>query len=117
VGIKNVTVNEPYFQGHWPKVPVMPGVLLIEVMAQVSSLVLVESESSLENGGPTQVAFLVGIDRARLHRSVVPGDQIVVEAELVESRDSACKVKALAKIDGVVAAEAEMLFGLMNNPQ
>ena len=117
VGIKNVTANEPFFQGHWPQGPVMPGVLLIEVMAQVSAVVLSDGQTDLDNGGPPQGAFLMGIDRAKLYRSVVPGDQIVVDAELVSSRENACKIKAVARIDGTIVAEAEMLFGLMNNPQ
>jgi UDP-3-O-[3-hydroxymyristoyl] N-acetylglucosamine deacetylase/3-hydroxyacyl-[acyl-carrier-protein] dehydratase len=117
VGIKNVTVNEPFFQGHWPRGPVMPGVLLIEVMAQVSAVVLSDGQTDLDNGAPPQGAFLMGIDRAKLYRSVVPGDQIVVDAELVDSRENACKIKAVARIDGTIVAEAEMLFGLINNPQ
>lgn len=114
VGIKNVTVNEPFFQGHWPTVPVMPGVLVIEVMAQVGSLLVFDAAAVLRHDKPKQYAFLLGIDRARMRRSVVPGDQIVVEAEVLHSRRNAIKVKAIAKIDGSPAAEAEMLFGLMD---
>ncbi|MCX5757918.1 MAG: 3-hydroxyacyl-ACP dehydratase FabZ, partial [Candidatus Hydrogenedentes bacterium] len=114
VGIKNVTVNEPFFQGHWPTVPVMPGVLVIEVMAQVGSLLVFDADAVLRHDKPKQYAFLLGIDRARMRRSVVPGDQIVVEAEILHSRRNAVKVKAIAKIDGNPAAEAEMLFGLMD---
>lgn len=117
VGIKNVTVNEPFFQGHWPSVPVMPGVLLIEVMAQVGSVLALEEDVDLDREAPRQYAFLLGIDRAKLRRSVVPGDQVVVEAEVLQVRHNACKVKAVAKVEGVIAAEAEMLFGLMNTPQ
>jgi len=116
VGIKNVTVNEPFFQGHWPTAPVMPGVLLIEVMAQVSSMLVLDGDAEAENDCPRQFAFLLGVDRAKLRRSVVPGDQIVVEAEVLHYRRNACKVKAVAKVDGAVAAEAEMLFGLMTAP-
>ena len=117
VGIKNVTANEPFFQGYWPRVPVMPGVLLIEVMAQVSAVVLSDGQTDLDSGARPQGAFLMGIDQAKLYRSVVPGDQIVVDAELVDSRENACKIKAVARIDGSIVAEAEMLFGLMNYPQ
>lgn len=113
-GIKNVTVNEPFFQGHWPTVPVMPGVLVIEVMAQVGSLLVFDADAVLRHDTPKQYAFLLGIDRARMRRSVVPGDQIVVEAEVIHSRRNAIKVKATARIDGDPAAEAEMLFGLMD---
>ena len=112
VGIKNVTVNEPFFQGHWPGVPVMPGVLIIEVMAQVSSVLIFG-----DKGEPEKLAFFLGIDKAKFRRTVVPGDQIVVEAEIVHLRRSACKVKAVAKVEGAIVAEAEMLFGLTDAPQ
>lgn len=113
VGIKNVTVNEPYFQGHWPSVPVMPGVLILEVMAQVSSILIFGDESRL----PGQLAFFMGIDKARFRRTVGPGDQIVVEAEMLHCRHNACKVKAIAKVDDIVAAEAIMSFGLSDTHQ
>ena len=117
VGIKNVTVNEPFFQGHWPSMPVMPGVLVLEVMAQVSSVLVLDDLTESDDGPPRQFALLHGIDRAKFRRIVVPGDQIVVEAEVMHTRRNACKVKAIAKIDGVIAAEAEMLFGLMGAAQ
>lgn len=111
VGIKNVTVNEPFFQGHWPKMPVMPGVLILEVMAQVSSVLVFGDE-----GEPGKVAYFVGINDAKFRRSVVPGDQIVVESEMLRYRRNACKVRARALVDGEVAAEAEMLFSLVDAP-
>ncbi len=70
-----------------------------------------------DNGRPTQVAFLLGIDRAKFHRKVVPGDQIVVEAEKLSCEGDTCTVKAVAKIDNAIAAEAELIFALVNNPQ
>jgi len=109
-GIKNVTVNEPFFQGHWPDVPVMPGVLIIEAMAQVSS-VLTFGENGEPNG---QLAFFMGIDKAKFRHTVVPGDQLVIHAEMVHFRHNACKVKAVALVDDDVAAEATMTFGLMD---
>jgi len=110
VGIKNVTVNEPFFQGHWPSAPVMPGVLILEVMAQVSSVLIFG-----ENGRPPgKVAFFMGIEKARFRRTVGPGDQIVVEAEMMHFRHDACKIKAVAKVDDATAAEAIMTFGLMD---
>jgi len=113
VGIKNVTVNEPYFQGHWPSVPVMPGVLIIEVMAQVSSVLILGGQ----NRPPGRLAFFMGVDRAKFRRTVGPGDQIVVESEMLHVRRNACKVKAIAKVDDVLAAEAIMTFGLMDAPE
>lgn len=114
-GIKNVTVNEAFFQGHWPGIPVMPGVLVIEVMAQVGALLVFNDVDEVERNKPEHFAYLSGIDRVRFHRNIVPGDQIVVEAELMYFRNNTCKVKALAKIDQTVAAEAELIFGLMND--
>jgi len=111
VGIKNVTVNEPYFQGHWAKMPVMPGVLIIEVMAQVSSVLIFG-----DTGDPGKVAFFIGIQNAKFRRTVVPGDQIVVESELIHFRRNACKVRAKASVDGQLAAEAEMTFSLVDAP-
>jgi UDP-3-O-[3-hydroxymyristoyl] N-acetylglucosamine deacetylase / 3-hydroxyacyl-[acyl-carrier-protein] dehydratase len=112
VGVKNVTVNEPFFQGHWPSMPIMPGVLIIEVMAQVSSVMLVRDPET----DPARAAFFLGIDRAKFRRTVVPGDQLIVESEMIKLRHNACRVKAVARIDGAVVAEAEMLFGLMDAP-
>lgn len=113
VGIKNVTVNEPFFQGHWPDVPVMPGVLIIEAMAQVSSVL-----TFAENGEPNgQLAFFMGVDKAKFRRTVIPGDQLVIEAEMVHWRHNAYKVKAVAMVDGAVAAEAVMTFSIMDAEQ
>ncbi len=112
VGVKNVTINEPFFQGHWPQMPVMPGVLIIEVMAQVSAVLFFG-----EGNEPGKVALFLGIEKARFRRSVVPGDQIIVEAEMIHMRRNACRVRAVAKVDGSVAAEAEMMFGIMDVPE
>ncbi len=108
-GFKNVTVNEPFFQGHWPDVPVMPGVLIIEAMAQVGSMLIFG-----ENGEPNgQLAFFTGIEKARFRHTVVPGDQMVIKAEMMHFRHNAFKVRATALVDDVVAAEAVLSFGLM----
>ncbi len=111
VGIKNVTVNEPFFQGHWPQMPVMPGVLIVESMAQVSAVLMFG-----EGAEPGRLAFFLGIEKARFRRTVVPGDQLVIEAEMIHMRRNACRVRAVAKVDGSPAAEAEMLFGIMDAP-
>jgi UDP-3-O-[3-hydroxymyristoyl] N-acetylglucosamine deacetylase/3-hydroxyacyl-[acyl-carrier-protein] dehydratase len=112
IGLKNVTANEPFFQGHWPDLPVMPAVLIMEVMAQVSSPLLFDG-----NPDSRRFPFFLGVEKARFRRTVTPGDQIMVEAELVHMRRNAIKVRAVAKIDGNVAAEADMLFGLMEVPE
>jgi UDP-3-O-[3-hydroxymyristoyl] N-acetylglucosamine deacetylase/3-hydroxyacyl-[acyl-carrier-protein] dehydratase len=112
-GIKNVTVNEPFFQGHWPDIPVMPGVLIIEAMAQVSS-VLIFGENGQAQG---RLAFFMGIDKAKFRRTVIPGDQLVIEAEMIHMRHNACKVRAVAKVDDAIAAEATMVFGLVDSEE
>lgn len=109
VGIKNVTVNEPFFQGHWPTLPVMPGVLILEAMAQVSSVLIFGDDPE-----PGKLAFFLGIDRVRFRRTVVPGDQLIIEADMIHMRRNAGKVHAVAKIDEAVVAEADLLFGLMD---
>jgi UDP-3-O-[3-hydroxymyristoyl] N-acetylglucosamine deacetylase/3-hydroxyacyl-[acyl-carrier-protein] dehydratase len=113
LGYKNVTVNEPYFQGHWPTMPVMPGVLIIETMAQVSSVLIFSDDGEARD--PGKVAIFLGIDRAKFRRTVVPGDQLEVEAEMIHLRRNACKVHAIARVDGAVACEATMMFGLMDS--
>jgi len=110
IGIKNVTVNEPFFQGHWPDVPVMPGVLIIEAMAQVGS-VLIFGENGEPNG---QLAFFLGVEKAKFRRTVIPGDQLLIDVEMVRHRRNAYKIKAVATVDGAVAAEAMMTFGLID---
>ncbi len=107
VGIKNVSVNEPFFQGHFPGYPVMPGVLIIEAMAQVGAVALL---SMPEYAG--KLALFAGIDKARFRRQVVPGDQIVFEVEVTKLRGKVGKSSAVAKVDGQVAAEAELMFAI-----
>ncbi|MBI2421627.1 MAG: UDP-3-O-[3-hydroxymyristoyl] N-acetylglucosamine deacetylase [Candidatus Hydrogenedentes bacterium] len=109
-GIKNVTVNEPFFQGHWPDTPVMPGVLIVEAMAQVSSVLIFGA-----NGEPAEkLAFFLGVEKARFRRTVVPGDQLLIESEMIHFRHNACKVRAVARVEDKIAAEAIMTFGLVN---
>ncbi|HOV32431.1 MAG TPA: UDP-3-O-acyl-N-acetylglucosamine deacetylase [Candidatus Hydrogenedens sp.] len=109
VGIKNVTVNEPFFQGHWPDVPVMPSVLILEAMAQVSSVLIFR-----ENGEPPfYQAYFTGLEKASLRRLVVPGDQLVVEAEMLYYKNDLFKAKVVASVENQVVAEATMTFGLV----
>jgi UDP-3-O-[3-hydroxymyristoyl] N-acetylglucosamine deacetylase / 3-hydroxyacyl-[acyl-carrier-protein] dehydratase len=111
VGIKNVTINEPFFQGHWPRNPVMPGVLLIEALAQVSSVVIFGPEGCPEG----RQAYFLGINNAKFRKIVVPGDQVVLESTVVRLRRNACRIRAVAKVDGQVACEADMMFGIRDN--
>ncbi len=105
VGIKNVTINEPFFQGHWPGRPVMPGVLIVEAMAQMGGLIYAE-----ERLGPAQLPLLLSMDNVKLRRPVVPGDQLVLEAENVRSKLRTLQVRVRALVDGAVAAEAELRY-------
>ncbi len=107
VGIKNVTANEQFFQGHFPGKPIMPGVLLLEAMAQVGGVAMLYGE---EFAG--KLAVFAGIDRVKFRRPVVPGDQVRMVAEIVKVRGTMGKVWAEAFVDGELAAEGEFLFAL-----
>lgn len=106
VAIKNVTLNEPFFQGHFPNLPIMPGVLIIEAMAQASGTL---SILSLGGRDPDKIYFFVGIDKARFKKQVVPGDQLVIEINQLTAKRGIAKYKAVAMVDGEVAVEAEVM--------
>ncbi len=105
VGIKNVTINEPFFQGHFPGHPVMPGVLIVESMAQVGGMLLMDE---LDAPGEKVVYFMT-LDNIKFRRPVVPGDQIRQEVEMVQLRGRTCRLKGMAYVDGKVVCEAEMM--------
>ena len=102
--LKNVSANEPFFQGHFPGRPIMPGVLILEAMAQASIFLL---EDQMPEG---TVAMLAGVENARFRRPVVPGDQLVLESKLAYFRRGLGRAAATASVDGTVVAEAEILF-------
>ncbi len=106
VGIKNITFNEPQFQGHLPGHPIMPGVLIVEAMAQVGGIILTQMPEA--NTG-SFFAF-AGIDKVRFHRLVVPGDQLIITVELVKFRRKLAKMQGQATVDGEIATKGEMLF-------
>jgi 3-hydroxyacyl-[acyl-carrier-protein] dehydratase len=107
VGVKNVTVNEPFFQGHFPDYPVMPGVLIVEALAQVGAIAILGKE---ENRG--KLGFLAGIDKCRFKRQVKPGDQLKLEVEIIRVKGPIGKGKGIATVDGELACEAEITFAI-----
>jgi UDP-3-O-[3-hydroxymyristoyl] N-acetylglucosamine deacetylase/3-hydroxyacyl-[acyl-carrier-protein] dehydratase len=104
VGLKNVTINEPFFQGHFPGHPIMPGVLIIEAMAQVGGMLLMGAVPNPEN----KVVYFTSLDKVKWRRPVKPGDQIRFELELLQVRGMMCKMSGVAKVDGQLVCEAEM---------
>ena len=104
VGIKNVTINEPFFQGHFPGHPIMPGVLIVEAMAQVGGMLLL---GTLEEPD-TKVVYFMSIDNIKFRKPVRPGDQLVFEVEMVQVRGKIAKTRGVARVDGEIVAEAEM---------
>ncbi len=105
--IKNVTINEPFFMGHFPKRPVMPGVMMLEALAQAAALLSFHSIG--EEPDENTVVYFVGIDGARFKRVVEPGDQLVLEAWLERAKAGIYKYKARASVDGETAVEAELM--------
>lgn len=107
VGYKNVTINEPFFQGHFPEYPVMPGVLIIEALAQVGAISVLGME---KNKG--KIGFLAGVDKCRFKRQVKPGDQLKLEVEITRIKGPIGKGKGIATVDGEIACEAEIMFAI-----
>ena len=105
VGLKNVSINEPFFQGHFPGHPIMPGVLIIEAMAQVGGMLLMGSIGDPEN----KVVYFMSLDAVKFRRPVVPGDQLRMEVEMLQNRGRTCRLKGMAYVEGALAAEAEMM--------
>lgn len=103
VGIKNVTINEPFFPGHFPGKPVMPGVLIIEAMAQTGAVLIMQEYDNIED----YVIYFMTIDKVKFRRPVVPGDQMRMNLDVVLSRRNICKLKGKAFVDGELAASAE----------
>ena len=103
VGLKNVSVNEPFFVGHFPQLPVMPGVLIVEALAQLSGIV----NQELADGGK-KVGFFAGINNTRFRRPVVPGDQLRLEVEVLKQKVGVAKIRARATVDGQTACDTEL---------
>jgi len=109
VAIKNVTINEPFFEGHFPGAPVMPGVLIIEALAQAGAVLLLSDIPDRTS----KLVYFTGIDEARFRRPVVPGDQIRLTMDVLKLRSRTCKMRGTATVEGELVAEAEIMSALV----
>ena len=112
VGLKNVSANEQYFQGHFPGAPVMPGVLIVEAMAQCAAVLFLREIEDRER----KLFLFGGVDKARFRKPVLPGDQLILECEVLQRRASTVKVRGTAKVGDAVVAEAELLSVMVDRP-
>jgi UDP-3-O-[3-hydroxymyristoyl] N-acetylglucosamine deacetylase/3-hydroxyacyl-[acyl-carrier-protein] dehydratase len=103
-GLKNVTINEPFFQGHFPGHPIMPGVLIIEAMAQVGGILLMGQVEDYQS----KVVYFMSLDNVKFRRPVKPGDQLHFELDMIQIRGPVCKMRGVARVDGEVVCEADM---------
>ncbi len=109
VAIKNVTINEEFFNGHFPNYPVMPGVLIVEALAQVSAIIMLTKE-----GNQGRLGLLAGIDNCRFKKQVKPGDQLRLEVEITRLKGAIGKGRGVATVDGEIACETELIFAFGN---
>ena len=112
VGIKNVTVNEPFFVGHFPDFPVMPGVLIIEAMAQVAGVLVLKSIPDRHR----KLVLLASVEQAKFRRPVLPGDQLRIEMKVTKRKSTVAKMYGVATVDGNIVAEAEVMCKLADKP-
>ncbi|MFZ1983965.1 MAG: 3-hydroxyacyl-ACP dehydratase FabZ [Desulfatitalea sp.] len=105
-GLKNVTINEPYFQGHFPGTPIMPGVLIVEALAQAGGVLAMVSIPDTSEG---TLMYFMGLDQVKFRKPVVPGDQLILEVEIIKRRGKVLKLSGTAKVDGQIAAEAQLM--------
>lgn len=112
VGLKNVTINEPYFQGHYPGSPIMPGVLIVEALGQTGGVLAM---ASLSETRENTLMYFMGLDQVKFRKPVIPGDQLILELEIVKKRGKVIKLEGRAKVDGQVAAEAAFMATFEGN--
>ena len=113
VGIKNVTINEEFFQGHFPNQPMMPGVLILESMAQVSGFLMKHSIKDPQN----KIPVIASVDKARFRKSVIPGDTLVIKAEVLRLRRNIARVEAKAFVEEDLVTEAELMFAVQEKQE
>lgn len=111
--LKNVTANEPHFTGHFPGAPIMPGVLILESMAQCGALMFLQGLDDRDS----KLFLFGGVDKARFRRPVVPGDQLIIDVECIQRRSNSARVRGVATVDGNVVAEAEILSVMAARPE
>ncbi len=111
-GLKNVSANEHFFQGHFPGAPVMPGVLIVEAMAQCAAVLFLREIEDRDR----KLFLFGGVDKARFRKPVIPGDQLILECEVLQKRASTVKVRGMAKVGDTVVAEAELLSVMVERP-
>ncbi len=113
VALKNVTANEPHFMGHFPGAPIMPGVLILECMAQCGAMMFLQDIPDRDK----KLFYFAGVDKARFRKPVVPGDQLIVEVECLQRRSNSARVRGVARVDGAVVAEAEIMTVIGDRPE
>lgn len=106
VALKNVTINEPFFQGHFPGIPVMPGVLIVEAMGQAGGVLVSQSLPPEKQG---KLIYFMGFDKVRFRKPVVPGDQLILELDMLKMRSKAVKMAGIAKVDDKIVAQAQLM--------
>ncbi len=109
VGLKNVTINEPFFQGHFPGSPIMPGVMILEAMGQAGGVLVIESLPEEQHGS---LVYFMGMDKVKFRQPVIPGDQLIFTIDVLKARKKVVKMSGIATVDGKRVAEGEMLASI-----